>query len=66
VLGKHYRLNYTVLWILAALTGLGENWLLHKFGLDTAQRTMVALGLLPLLVFLVVTCVFLEMGRPRD
>jgi hypothetical protein len=63
--GKRYRLSYSALWILAALTGLGENWLLHKFGLNIAQRTAVALGLLPLLVFLVLMCVFQQVALQR-
>ena len=62
------RLNFTALWILAALTGLAENLLLHKFGLDVAQRTAVAVAQLPLLIFLVLVCVFqqIALGRKID
>jgi hypothetical protein len=37
-------LNYTALWLLAAVTGVVENWLLRSFGLNITQRTMVGLG----------------------
>ena len=62
---KRFRLNYTVLWLLAAATGWGDNWLLSFFGLSQTQRTMVALSMLPLLIFLVLVCVFQEMELDR-
>jgi hypothetical protein len=65
MLGKQFRMNYTVLWLLAAATGLADNWLLGSFGLTMAQRTMVALSLLPLLIFLALVCVFQQMTLDR-
>lgn len=62
---KQFRLNYTVLWLLAAATGWADNWLLRSFGLNLAQRTMVALSMLPLLIFLVLVCVFQQMELDR-
>ncbi len=55
---KGARLNYTALWLGAAITGLAENWLLRSFGLNTTQRMIVGLGFVPLLVFLALTCAF--------
>jgi hypothetical protein len=65
MLGKQFRMNYTALWLLAAATGLADNWLLRSFGLTLAQRTMVALSLLPLVIFLVLVCVFQQMALDR-
>jgi hypothetical protein len=63
--GKQFRLNYTALWLLAAATGWMDNWLLRSFGLSQIQRTMVALSLLPLVLFLVLVCVFQQMKLDR-
>jgi len=63
--GKRFRMNYTALWLLAAATGLADNWLLRGFGLTLAQRTMVALSLLPLLVFLGLVCAFQQIALDR-
>jgi len=62
---KQVRLNFTVLWILAATTGLVNNWLLRSYGLNMTQRTIVALSWLPLLLFLVLICVFQQMALQR-
>jgi hypothetical protein len=63
--GKYLRLNYTWLWILAGGTGWAENWLLRSYGLNTVQRTAVVSGFLPLLVLLVLICVFQENAMQR-
>lgn len=63
--GRYLRLNYTWLWILAGATGWAENWLLRSYGLNTAQRTAVVSGFIPLLVFLVLICVFQENALQR-
>jgi hypothetical protein len=62
---KQVRLNVNVLWVLAAATGLANNWLLRSYGLNMTQRTIVGLSWLPLLVFLVVVCVFQQMALER-
>jgi len=62
---KAIRLNYTVLWLGAAMTGLAENWLLRSFGLNITQRMIVGLGFVPLLVFLAVTCALQEVALQR-
>ena len=65
MLAKGARLNYTALWLVAAITGLAENWLLSSFGLNIAQRTIVGLGLVPLLVFLALTCALQQIALQR-
>ena len=62
---KQVRLNSSVLCVLAATTGLVNNWLLRSYGLNMAQRTIVALSWLPLLLFLVLICVFQQMALQR-
>jgi hypothetical protein len=62
---KAIRLNYTVLWLGAAITGLAENWLLRSFGLNITQRMMVGLGFVPLLVFLALTCALQQVALQR-
>ena len=44
--------NNTTLWLVSALTGVAENWILRGFGLNVMQRTIVVLGFLPLLILL--------------
>ena len=63
--GKQFRLNYTALWLLAAATGWMDNWLLRSFGLNITQRMMVGLGLVPLLVFLALTCALQQVALQR-
>jgi len=65
MLSRYPRLNYTLLWLLAAATGWAENWLLRTYGLNTAQRTMVVSGFLPLIVFLAVICAFQQSALHR-
>lgn len=65
MLGKEFRMNYTALWLLAAATGLADNWLLRSFGLTMAQRALVGLSVLPLLIFLALVCVFQQMVLDR-
>jgi hypothetical protein len=65
MLSKQFRLNQTALWLLAAATGLAENWMMRRFGLSVIQRTEVALGLLPILVFLALVCAFQQMRLDR-
>jgi hypothetical protein len=59
------RLNYTALWLGAAITGVAENWLLRSFGLNITQRLMVGFGFAPLLVFLAVTCALQQVALQR-
>jgi len=65
MLAKGARLNFTALWLVAAITGLAENWLLSSFGLNITQRTIVGLGFVPLLVFLALTCAFQQIALQR-
>jgi len=65
MLAKGARLNYTALWLVAGMTGLGENWLLGSFGLNITQRTFVGLGFVPLLVFLALTCALQQIALQR-
>jgi hypothetical protein len=62
---KGARLNYTALWLVAAITGLVENWLLRSFGLNITERTVVGLGFVPLLAFLALTCSFQQVALQR-
>jgi hypothetical protein len=64
--GKEIRLNYTGLWLLAAGTGVVENWILRGFGLNVTQRMVVILGFLPLTIFLALMCVFQQLRLRRD
>jgi hypothetical protein len=59
------RLNFNILWVLSAATGLANNWLLRSYGLNTIQRTYVVLCWLPLLIFLVAVCVLRPTARQK-
>lgn len=54
-----------LLWVLAGATGLAENWLLRTYGLNTAQRAAVVSGFLPLIILLVLICVFPQSAAHR-
>jgi hypothetical protein len=60
MIARYLRLNYTILWLLAAATGWAENWLLRTYGLSIAQRAAVVSGFLPLIVLLALICAFHE------
>jgi hypothetical protein len=62
---RYPRLNINFLWVLAAATGLAENWLLRSYGLNTAQRAVVVSGFLPLIILLALLCVFQQNAAPR-
>jgi len=62
---RYLRLNYNLLWLLAAATGLAENWLLRTYGLNTAQRTAVVSGFLPLIILLALICAFQQIALHR-
>ncbi len=55
------KLSYKFLWLFAAATGLGENWILRSFGLSVGHRMLVVFGLAPLLILLTLVCVFQKM-----
>lgn len=63
--GVNLRLLYNFLWLLAAATGFAEHWILRSFGLNMSQRLVVAIGFLPLLIVLALTCVFQGMALRR-
>lgn len=65
MIARYLRLNQTILWLLSAATGLAENWLLRTYGLNTAQRTAVVSGFLPLIILLVLICVFQQNALHR-
>jgi len=59
------NINLNLLWVLAGATGVAENWLLRSYGLNTAQRAAVVSGFLPLIILLVLLCVFQQKAAPR-
>jgi hypothetical protein len=65
MIARYLRLNQTILWLLSAATGLAENWLLRTYGLNTAQRAAVVSGFLPLIILLVLICVFQQNALHR-
>jgi hypothetical protein len=59
------KLSYKFLWLFAAATGFGENWILRSFGLSVGHRMLVVFGLAPLLILLTLVCVFQKMALNR-